>query len=234
METFSGEIQINRYDAEGLRAEMEENGKLVQFIYRDREVVVEEQVEEKVRYIRSEKLLASDAKHAQTWYHYPSDELGSITHVEQKGEILNRYEYDAWGNLITCEERVENRFKFTGQQLDPVSQQHYLRARYYNPVYYVDPSGSICDPAAARICNLIEEGRIKGQNRSKLESYLRENAGNLTAAERQIAQKLGVSVIRALRQSNMVEGIAYAKMIKRGFSEGFLQVEDGERHLCHM
>ncbi len=32
-EAFDGNIQLNRYDAEGLRAEMEENGRLVQFIY---------------------------------------------------------------------------------------------------------------------------------------------------------------------------------------------------------
>ena len=221
VESFSGEIQNNRYDAEGLRPEIEENGRLVQFIYRDREVVLEEQAEEKVRYIRSDQLLASDAQHAKTWYHYASDELGSITHVEQAGEILNRYEYDAWGNLITCEERVENRFQFTGQQFDPVSQQYYLRARYYNPVigrftqedtyyedglnlyaycrnnpvYYVDPSGNICKKAAERICKLIDEGKIKGQNRTKLEQYLKENAGKLTKAEKDIAKKLGVKIV---------------------------------------
>ena len=33
------------------------------------------------------------------------------------------------------EEAVPNRFKFTGQQLDPVTQQYYLRARFYNPDY---------------------------------------------------------------------------------------------------
>lgn len=70
-----------------------------------------------------------------------------------------------------------DRFKFNGQQYDSVTQQYYLRARYYNPVigrftqedtynadglnlyaycrnnpvYYVDPSGNICDSAAQRI-----------------------------------------------------------------------------------
>ena len=45
---------------------MEEKGRLVQFIYRDREVVAEEQEEEKIRYIRSDRLLASDARYAST------------------------------------------------------------------------------------------------------------------------------------------------------------------------
>ena len=72
---------------------------------------------------------------------------------------------------MLCEETVENRFKFNGQQYAPISQQYYLRARYYNPVigrftqedtyrgdglnlyaycrnnpvYYADPSGHYCN-----------------------------------------------------------------------------------------
>ena len=43
VETFDGNIQVNRYDAEGLRHEMKENGSLVKFIFNpDREAVVEE------------------------------------------------------------------------------------------------------------------------------------------------------------------------------------------------
>ncbi len=41
-ETFNGNIQINRYDAERLRHEMEENGKIVSFIFRGDEVAAEE------------------------------------------------------------------------------------------------------------------------------------------------------------------------------------------------
>ena len=171
VETFGGNIQINHYDAEGLRHEMEENGKLVQNIFRDTEVIVEETKEEQIRYIRTHELLSSDAECARTYYHYAADEMGSITHVTTGNEILNRYEYDAWGNLTLEEERIPNRFCFNGQQLDPISQQYYLRARFYNPVlarftqedtyrgdglnlyaycknnpvYYVDPSGHWCE-----------------------------------------------------------------------------------------
>ena len=81
VETFDGNVQVNRYDAEGLRHEMEENGELVSFIFRDREVVAEESEKGKARYIRTGELLASDAEYARTYYHYASDELGSITHV---------------------------------------------------------------------------------------------------------------------------------------------------------
>lgn len=166
-ETFDGHVQVNRYDAEGLRHELEEDGRLVQFIFRGSEVVAEEKEGNVIRFIRGYDLVASDAENARTYYHYASDEMGSITHITEGTDVLNRYEYDAWGNAAVCEETIENRFRFNGQQYDSVTQQYYLRARYYNPViarftqvdtywgdglnlyaycgnnpvYYVDPSG---------------------------------------------------------------------------------------------
>ncbi len=171
VETFDGHVQINRYDAEGLRYEMEEDKRLVQFIFRGDEIVGEEKDNKVIRYIRGYDLIASDAESARTYYHYASDEMGSITHVVEENQIRNHYEYDVWGNTTTCEETIENRFRFNGQQYDPITQQYYLRARFYNPVigrftqedtyrgdglnlyvycannpvYYVDPSGNNSD-----------------------------------------------------------------------------------------
>ena len=129
-------MQVNRYDAEGLRYEMEENGNLVQFIFNlDREAVTERDAGGITRLIRGTKLIARNTDTVRTYYHYASDEMGSTTHiVDDEGQVQNRYEYDAWGNITVQEEAVPNRFKFTGQQLDPITQQYYLRARFYNPV----------------------------------------------------------------------------------------------------
>ena len=129
---------------------MEENGRLVQFLYNeDREVVAEKDYSGNlIRYIRGLGLISSDSENAKTYYHYVSDEQGSITHVingeeKESGElpqedvqsrVLNHYEYDAFGNTIRCEEQVENRFRYQGEQYDPLTGQYYLRARYYNPV----------------------------------------------------------------------------------------------------
>ena len=67
--------------------------------------------------------------------------MGSITHVvlqnnneNTSAQVLNHYEYDAFGNTVVCEEQVANRFRYTGQMYDGVTSQYYLRARFYNPV----------------------------------------------------------------------------------------------------
>ena len=143
VKTKAGDIQKNHYDAEGLRSQMEENGKLVSFIYADREVIAEEdEAGEHIRYIRGHELLASDSERARTYYHYACDEMGSITDITDcHGTVLNHYAYDAFGNRTVEEETVENRFGFAGEILDAVTGQYYLRARFYNLVRYVDPSG---------------------------------------------------------------------------------------------
>ena len=173
---------------------MEENGRLVTFIFRGEEIITEETAEGMIRYIRTQELLASDAESARTYYHYASDEMGSITHVTAGEEIVNRYEYDAWGVPEVCKEQTENRFLFNGQQYDAVTGQYYLRARFYNPVigrftqedtyrgdglnlytycqnnpvYYVDPSGHQCESGATRVENQRESNTaVAGEPRKK-------------------------------------------------------------------
>ena len=92
-----------------------------------------------IRYLRGYTLISSDSESARTYYHYVSDEQGSITHVlgeDEKGlyQVCNRYVYGAFGDYRVCEEQAANRFGYTGQQYDTIAGQYYLRARYYNPV----------------------------------------------------------------------------------------------------
>ena len=183
--TYDGNIQINIYDAEGLRAEMEENGRLAAFIFNPaKEVVTETEDRTVLSYVRGSELIARNTDAVRTYYHYASDEMGSITHVtDEEGNLLNRYEYDAWGNLTLEDEQVSNRFKYTGEQFDAITQQYYLRARFYNPalarfmqedtyrgdglnlyaycannpVRYVDPSGHWCEVKQNAYERLVKE-----------------------------------------------------------------------------
>ena len=115
--------------------------------------------------------------------------MGSCTHIVDDSKVLNEYEYDAWGNIASQKETVKNRFKFNGQQLDPITQQYYLRARFYNPiiarftqedtyrgdglnlyaycannpVYYVDPSGN--DGCPNKSSKLSQERQEKNDSK---------------------------------------------------------------------
>ncbi len=110
--------------------------------------------------------------------------MGLVTHITQGENVLNEYEYDAWGEVVHQRETIENRFKFNGQQLDPITGQYYLRARFYNPViarftqedtyrgdelnlyaycgnnpvYYVDPTGNSCKSKGEIYEKLRQEG----------------------------------------------------------------------------
>lgn len=168
--TADGGYQRNTYDAEGLRAQLLENNELVRFLYHNGEVIAEtNDKQETTRYIRGLGLISSDSEKAKTYYHYVSDERGSITDIvkasvkkklsedakktsgrsesssenpvaialrklQEKPVVLNHYEYDAFGNTLVCEEKIENRFRFAGEIYDAVTGQYYLRARFYNPV----------------------------------------------------------------------------------------------------
>ena len=202
VQTKAGDIQKNHYDAEGLRSQMEENGKLVSFVYADREVITEEdEAGAHIRYIRGHELLASDSAHARTYYHYACDEMGSITDITDcDGTVLNHYAYDAFGNRTVEEETVENRFGFAGEMLDAVTGQYYLRARFYNPVIarflsedtyygdglnlyaychnnpvrYVDPSGHICEEKYNAVKSLREQDGSNAADALKKYKELRE------------------------------------------------------------
>ena len=202
-----------------MRYEMEENGNLVQFIFnQEREAITEEDSAGLTRLIRSTELIARSSDSARTYYHYASDEMGSATHiVDEAGNVQNRYEYDAWGNLTVQEEAIPNRFKYTGQQLDPVTQQYYLRARFYNPViarftqedtyrgdglnlyaycannpvYYVDPSGNTVKPC---LKNAFDKYRLEGKDLN--EAYA------LAKRDYEAAKQQGVTIPKPDKPSN--------------------------------
>lgn len=113
----------------------QQNGRLVQFLYNEnREVVAEKDYSGNIiRYIRGQGLISSDSENAKTYYHYVCDEQGSVSRIirgedKENGaaaqdkvsdRVLNHYEYDAFGNTISCEERVANRFRYqSGSKAD--------------------------------------------------------------------------------------------------------------------
>ena len=111
----------------------------MQFLYNEnREVVAEKDYSGNIiRYIRGLGLISSDSENAKTYYHYVCDEQGSVSRIirgedKENGaaaqdkvtdRVLNHYEYDAFGNTISCGGRVANRFRYqSGSKADVLAQ----------------------------------------------------------------------------------------------------------------
>ena len=62
------------------------------------------------------------------------DGHGSVRFLtDATGQITDRYQYDAFGNLIGLTGSTPNLYLYTGEQYDPDLGFYYLRARYSNP-----------------------------------------------------------------------------------------------------
>jgi RHS repeat-associated protein len=69
-------------------------------------------------------------------YFYQYDGLGSVIGLtDAKGVLQGAYAYDVWGNtlLAVTDVGTRNKFRFTGEALDPGTGLYFLRARYYDP-----------------------------------------------------------------------------------------------------
>ena len=143
------------------------------FIFSGGEVVTEVDANNglKAAIVRGHEILAQkDARDSS--YYYLNNAHGDVTAlVDGTGAVVNRYQYDAFGNTVEAKEQIPNRFRYAGEQFDAVTGQYYLRARFYNPVVgrftqedtyrgdglnlysyvqnnpikYVDPSGYSCE-----------------------------------------------------------------------------------------
>ena len=134
VETETGSVQENRYDAEGLRFELLENGRRTSFVYHDGELLQEEGREaQKTSYHLGAGMEAFRRGQELSYYHR-DEQLSTALVTDGHRNVQNSYQYDAFGMSLGTTEKLNNRIRYTGQQYDDVTGQYYLRARYYNPV----------------------------------------------------------------------------------------------------
>lgn len=67
-------------------------------------------------------------------YFHKDEQLSTAFISGRQGEIRNSYQYDAFGVQLEVAEQFYNCIRYTGQQYDELTEQYYLRTRYYNPV----------------------------------------------------------------------------------------------------
>ena len=134
VETETGSVQENRYDAEGLRFELLENGRRTSFVYHDGELLQEEGREEQKTSYHLGAGMEAFRRGQELSYYHRDEQLSTVFVTDGQGEIRNSYQYDAFGIPLETTEQLNNRIRYTGQQYDELTEQYYLRARYYNPV----------------------------------------------------------------------------------------------------
>ena len=73
-------------------------------------------------------------KTGENWYYYIYNAHGDVIGmVDDEGNFVNSYTYDAWGNVLSETETVQNPIKYAGEYYDAELDMYYLRARYYQP-----------------------------------------------------------------------------------------------------
>ena len=86
------------------------------------------------------------------WYYYIYNAHGDVIGlVSDSGTVVNSYEYDAWGSIVSETEAIDNPLKYAGEYYDDELSMYYLRARYYDPsigrfTSYDIEEGSISNP----------------------------------------------------------------------------------------
>ena len=81
-----------------------------------------------------DRALAQIDKLTNTAYYYLYNGHGDVVQItDTAGNVVNKYDYDVWGNFLTKEETIDNPFTYFGQTYDETTGLYYLRARYYDP-----------------------------------------------------------------------------------------------------
>ena len=133
VECENGAVQENYYDAEGLRHETLENEKLLRLVYHRGELLYEGGEREETSYYLGAGTEGIQ-RNGESFYYHQDEQLSEALITDTGGRIQNHYQYDAFGAELNVMERIPNRIRYTGQQYDRLTEQYYLRARYYNPI----------------------------------------------------------------------------------------------------
>jgi len=133
VETETGDVQENRYDAEDLRFELLENGRRTSFVYHNGELLYREGREEAPTSYHLGAGIEAFQREEETYYYHQDEQLSTALITDEIAGIRNSYQYDGFGVQLEVSEQLPNHIRYTGQQYDDLTGQFYLRARYYNP-----------------------------------------------------------------------------------------------------
>jgi RHS repeat-associated protein len=127
-----------RYDADGIRVASTVNGTETRFLVDPNQPyaqVLEEYSPSgtvQVAYVYGHDLISQTQGAIRSYYH--TDGLGSTRVLtDSTGNVLNSYNYKAFGELLNSSGTTNNKYLFAGEQFDSTLNDYYLRARFYDP-----------------------------------------------------------------------------------------------------
>ena len=110
METENGSVQENRYDVEGLRFELLENGKHTRFVYHNGELLHEEGKESNQTSYHFGAGIEAFSRELEMYCYQQNEQLSTAFITGRNGTVHNSYQYDAFGNeLETAGQLLEER-----------------------------------------------------------------------------------------------------------------------------
>ena len=122
------------YDYTGLRTRKTTNASAIRYLYDDTSVLQEYDAttyvtSRKYNYGRSLHSLISNGKSN----YYLVDGLKSTSEIaDESGDVVDSYQYDAWGGIKRELSLLDNDRKYTGHYYDKETGLHYFGARYYD------------------------------------------------------------------------------------------------------
>ena len=145
------------YDGDGNRVSKIVSGVTTYFVMDDRNLtgyaqVLEEKSGVSIQRVYTYGLIRISQSQASGTSFYGYDGRGSVRMlVDSTGTVTDRYDYDAFGNLLSQTGTTLNVYLYSGEQLDSNLGFYYLRARYASPsngrFLTADPwAGSSTDP----------------------------------------------------------------------------------------
>jgi RHS repeat-associated protein len=125
------------YDPFGRRIEKNVNGTITRYLYDHQAILLEYDQAGTVqtRYTHGpgiDEPLAMEKNSLMYYYH--ADGLGSIIALTNtSGDVAQRYNYDAFGNITSGAPTVTQPYTYTAREYDPETGLYFYRARYYDP-----------------------------------------------------------------------------------------------------
>lgn len=133
-----GSTVTYRYNGDGLLYERTENGQTTRYYWDGDQIAAEATIingspSYKASYIRGNGLVARKASDGTKGY-YLTNGHGDVTEIRNSnGGLLNKYNYDIWGNPTVVQKQTDNPFMYSGEMWDEKVGLQYLRARWYDP-----------------------------------------------------------------------------------------------------